>query len=147
MVPRGDRADPGPRLDRLVRPGVRRASQGFKGSTEGPPPRTKSALARWLSASSPDVPLKFEETSVERVERDGSTVITRVDLLVEGLGRFEIETMASSGPMEVVRPGEGLLRLRDGGTPLWLVVPNEAILRPGPSWPTWHITSGTGVAS
>jgi ABC-type uncharacterized transport system fused permease/ATPase subunit len=91
----------------------------FKGSTEGSTALAlKAAVARWLKLSSPDATLRFEQTAVECVEQDGATVVTRVDLSVEGLGRFEVETMSGSGPMEAFVRGKVFSRLRAGGTPL-----------------------------
>jgi hypothetical protein len=58
--------------------------------------------------------------------------VQRIDLLVEGQDRFEVETMVGSGPMETFYHQKVFTRVAEDRAPLWLVVPNDSVLWAGP---------------
>ncbi|WP_158617042.1 AAA family ATPase [Corallococcus exercitus] len=105
----------------------------FKGSNESATALSlKARLAQWVGLRSPDAELEFEHSRVEVVDEEGATQeVTRTDLHVEGLGSFEVETLAGSGPMESFYHRKIFSRRKAGET-FSLVVPSEALLWAGP---------------
>jgi hypothetical protein len=92
--------------------------------------------------------LRFEENQVQQVDEwGGVSEMNRIDLFVEGQGRFEVESMAGSGPMEAFYHQKVFARLKRDGAHFWLVVPNEAILWAGPYLAdlAHHLGSGGSV--
>ena len=110
------------------------AIQNFKGSNESATALAlKADLASWIKKTHPDASLKFENSETEVEDEYGLTKsVNRVDLSVEGLGQFEVETMLGSGPMECFYHQKVFSRVIASDSFLWLVVPNEAILWAGP---------------
>jgi hypothetical protein len=74
----------------------------FKGSNEGSTALAlKAHLARWIKRMNKNAALRFEENQVQRVDEWGKvSEMNRIDLFAEGQGRFEVESMAGSGPIE-----------------------------------------------
>jgi hypothetical protein len=110
----------------------------FKGSNESSTALSlKAHLAKWVRSIVPDAVLQFEYSPLDDEEADDPTEAPcfpsgrRIDLHVEGVGDFEVESMAGSGPMELFYYRKVLSRPRTG-EPFWLVVPNTAILWAGP---------------
>ena len=92
--------------------------------------------------------LRFEENQVQQVDEWGSVFeMNRIDLFVEGQGRFEVESMAGSGAMEAFYHQKVFARLKRDGIHSWLVVPNEAVLWAGPYLAdlAYHLGSGGSV--
>ena len=106
----------------------------FKGSNEGSTALAlKAHLARWIKRKNKNAALRFEENQVQQVDEWGNACETnRIDLFVEGQGRFEVESMAGSGPIEAFYHQKVFARLKRDGAHFWLVVPNEAVLWAGP---------------
>ncbi|ATB48403.1 ATPase AAA [Corallococcus macrosporus DSM 14697] len=103
-----------------------RGASKLKGSTEGDTSLAlKALLAHWLIRQDPEVKLDFEVAD----GRDGG-VDRRIDLVVEGEGHFEVESLRGSGPMEDFIHQKVFARLRDKR--FTLVVPNDALLWAGP---------------
>ena len=93
----------------------------------------KAHLARWIKRAHKNAALRFEENEVQRVDELGNVLeMNRIDLFVEGQGRFEVESMAGSGPMEAFYHQKVFARLKRDGAHFWLVVPNETVLWAGP---------------
>lgn len=110
------------------------AIRKFKGSNESATALAlKADLANWIKKTHPGASLKFENSEEVQVDEWGNEIpMNRVDLFVEGLGQFEVETMLGSGPMEGFYHQKVFSRLNTKDSFLWLVVPNEAILWAGP---------------
>ncbi|MEO2036763.1 MAG: ATP-binding protein [Planctomycetaceae bacterium] len=110
------------------------ATRKFKGSNESATALAlKADLARWIKQTHPDASLKFEDSEQVQVDEEGNEIpVNRVDLFVEGIGQFEVETMFGSGPIEAFYHQKVFSRLTTKDSYLWLVVPNEAILWAGP---------------
>ncbi len=110
------------------------AIRSFKGSNESATALAlKADLASWIKKTNPDASLIFETSKESRVDEEGEDfAVNRVDLFVEGLGQFEVETMLRSGPMERFYHQKVFSRTLTNDSELWLVVPNEAILWAGP---------------
>jgi hypothetical protein len=106
----------------------------FKGSNEGSTALAlKAHLARWLQRRFPDRNLAFEARQVEEACNNGEVEsTTRVDLTVQGEGRYEVESMVGSGPMESFYHRKVFSRLTKQTSALNIVVPNEAVLWAGP---------------
>lgn len=110
------------------------AIRKFKGSNESATALAlKADLANWIKKTHPDASLKFENSEEIQVDEWGNEIpVNRVDLFVDGLGQFEVETMHGSGPMESFYHQKVFSRLTTKDSFLWLVVPSEAILWAGP---------------
>lgn len=110
------------------------AGRKFKGSNESATALAlKADLANWIRKVYPDASLKFETSEVIQIDEYGNkSHANRVDLLVDGVGQFEVETMSGSGPMEAFYHQKVFSRLRAMDPLFWLVVPNEVILWAGP---------------
>ena len=77
------------------------AVRKFKGSNESATALAlKADIANWIRRANPDAKLSFEKSQETLDEWDGRIPINRVDLFVEGIGQFEVESMLGSGPME-----------------------------------------------
>ncbi len=126
----------------------------FKGSNESATAVTLKALvAAWVRRTNGDGILQFEYTKEDddeaTEEEDGSIVNRkrrRIDLHVEGMGDFEVESMNGSGPMESFYHKKTIGRVRQG-KPFRLIVPNSAILWAGPylSDLAFHLGDENGV--
>ena len=111
----------------------------FKGSNESSTALAlKAHLASWVRRTNGDGELEFEYSDDEEDEvvDEASDVSIlrkgrRIDLHVEGMGDFEVESMRGSGPMESFYHKKIFSRVKKG-TRFWLIVPNEAILWAGP---------------
>lgn len=106
----------------------------FKGSNEsGTALALKAHLAQWIKKVDPSAELIFEhEHPLNAGEADDPESVNRIDLVVHGHGRFEVETMINSGPMEAFYHQKVFARLSGDDERLSLVVPNEAFLWAGP---------------
>ena len=109
----------------------------FKGSNEGATSLSlKAHVAGWAHRFDQDANLLFEVVEDDPepdVDESIPSIRQRADLVVEGLGYFEIESMSGSGPMESFYHRKVLSRTNNStGKPLWLCVPNETILWAGP---------------
>lgn len=109
----------------------------FRGSNEGAKALAlKARLLAWISSVEGAGRVSFEEC--EEDEQDGLEYegwhrhVQRVDMLVESLGRFEVETMLSSGPIEWFYHRKVFSRIQPVAKPLWLVLPNDSLLWAGP---------------
>ena len=107
----------------------------FKGSNEGSTALAlKADVASWIRRGHKNADLHFESNPVE--DADGSdgtpSLIRRIDLLVQSLGRFEIESLIGSGPIEAFYHQKVFARLTQTDDPFWIVIPNEAIIWAGP---------------
>ncbi len=106
----------------------------FKGSNESSAALAlKAHLANWVQTK-PNASLQFEYSEDDEEEaREERSLRSwrRIDLHVDGVGIFEIESMRGSGPMELFYHKKIFSRLRDDN-PFRLIVPNEAILWAGP---------------
>ena len=112
--------------------------RSFKGSNESSTALAlKAHLATWVRRTNGDGILEFEyseDEDDEAVDETSDVPIRpqrRIDLHVEGMGDFEVESMRCSGPMESFYHKKTFSRVRSG-TPFRLIVPNEAILWAGP---------------
>lgn len=111
----------------------------FKGSNEcAATLALKAHLAHWIASVRPDANLEFERPALD-VEEDDEQMDPedrrdrRIDLCVEGLGEFEVESLLGSGPMESFYHKKIFSRINVGrDTPFWLVVPNDSVLWAGP---------------
>ncbi|MFP2925401.1 AAA family ATPase [Pyxidicoccus sp. 3LG] len=105
----------------------------LKGSSEGGTALTlKAHLAHWVQRRNPKAQLKFEARQEQDPDEDGDArQTTRVDLLVDGEGVFEVETLAGSGPMEGFYHQKVFSRVKRKES-FSLVVPGEALLWAGP---------------
>ena len=104
------------------------AYRSFKGSNENATALgLKAELAHWLIEKHPEASIRFEQP-----RQNESGVDSRIDVFVEGVGRFEIETMAGSGPMEAFYHRKVFSRAKNDALPLSLIVPNETVLWAGP---------------
>jgi ATPase family associated with various cellular activities (AAA) len=111
----------------------------FKGSNEcAATLALKAHLAAWIKRVHGDDAFQFECTDEDEDEacddEDESTLPPkrkRIDLRVEGMGDFEVESMIGSGPMESFYHKKTVGRVRSG-KPFWLIVPNSAFLWAGP---------------
>jgi hypothetical protein len=109
--------------------------QTFKGSNECPTTLAlKAHIAAWACKRDKNAEFRFEVNSYDfQVESEEERILQRFDLYVDGLGRFEIESMNGSGPMETFYQRKIFSRIRGTpGKPFWLVVPSEAVLWAGP---------------
>lgn len=104
-------------------------SRKLRGSNEqGTALALKARLAWWLREHDPRPKIEFESVDSRG---DGASPERRIDLVVEGMGHFEVESLRGSGPMEVFFQQKIFARLRDK-TPFSLVVPNDALVWAGP---------------
>jgi ATPase family associated with various cellular activities (AAA) len=111
----------------------------FKGSNEcATTLALKAHIATWVRNVSGDNTLQFEyaeadgdEAYQDTEESPGFPRRRRIDLHVDGLGDFEVESMNGSGPMESFYHKKTIGRVRKG-KPFRLIVPNNAILWAGP---------------
>ena len=109
--------------------------KNFKGSSEGSlAVALKAHLAAWVYHRDKNAELKFEKNKHDfAADPDDPHVLQRIDLHVDGLGRFEIESMSGSGPMETFYQRKIFARIQaSAGENFWLLVPNETILWAGP---------------
>ncbi len=112
----------------------------FKGSNEcAATLALKAHLAHWIGFIRPGTSLEFEHADPgnldeeEEFDDEGRPARRRIDLYVEGLGDFEVESLLGSGPMESFYHKKILSRAGSGrDLPFWLVVPNDAVLWAGP---------------
>jgi hypothetical protein len=112
----------------------------FKGSNEcASTLALKAHLAHWIAAIRPGATLEFEYSDSEDEDEDGEfdpddrPGRRRIDLIVEGLGEFEVESLLGSGPMESFYHKKIFSRVKaTGDKPFWLIVPNDAVLWAGP---------------
>ena len=106
----------------------------FKGSNENATALAlKADLAQWVKRADEEAVLHFEADESQEVDENGAILcVQRIDLLVEGQGRFEVETLVGSGPMEAFYHQKVFTRMNQDRSHLWLVVPNEAVLWAGP---------------
>jgi ATPase family associated with various cellular activities (AAA) len=106
----------------------------FKGSNENATALAlKADLAQWVKRADAEAVLHFEADESLEVNEYGEVMsVQRIDLLVEGQGRFEVETMVGSGPMEAFYHQKVFTRVAEDRAPLWLVVPNDSVLWAGP---------------
>jgi hypothetical protein len=112
----------------------------FKGSNEcASTLALKAHLAHWIGSVRPGANLEFEYSDSDDEQDDaalpseGPPPRRRIDLVVEGLGEFEVESLLGSGPMESFYHKKIFSKTRAAGKrPFWLVVPNDAILWAGP---------------
>jgi ATPase family associated with various cellular activities (AAA) len=112
----------------------------FKGSNEcSTTLAIKAHLAGWVIRNSGDRVLEFECNDVEE-EEEGVDELSemparpkrrRIDLRVEGMGDYEVESMKGSGPMESFYHKKIFSRANKD-TRFSLIVPTEAILWAGP---------------
>ena len=124
----------------------------FKGSNESATALAlKAHLAAWVRRVRGDCTLEFEcaEAEAEECEDADESAIfrkRRIDLHVDGMGDFEVESMRGSGPMESFYHKKTLGRVRNG-KPFRLIVPNSAILWAGPylSDLAFHLGEENGV--
>ena len=125
----------------------------FKGSSEGSMALAlKAHLAGWIKRNGGDGPLKFEYNEVEDDEVADDLnefplrpLRRRIDLHVEGMGDYEVESMKGSGPMESFYHKKIFSRVKKD-TRFSLIVPTEAILWAGPylSDLAHHLTKKSG---
>jgi SpoVK/Ycf46/Vps4 family AAA+-type ATPase len=110
----------------------------FKGSNENATALAlKADLAQWVKRAHKDAILRFEENLEENQTQEVNAYgdvyeVHRIDLFVEGQGRFEVETLVGSGPMEAFYHQKVFARVNRDCPHLWLVIPNEAVLWAGP---------------
>jgi hypothetical protein len=106
----------------------------FKGSNESATALAlKADLAQWIKRAHKDAVLHFEANKTRELNEYGETRdVQRIDLFVAGQGRFEVETMVGSGPIEAFYHRKVFARMKKDNTHLWLVVPNEVVLWAGP---------------
>lgn len=106
----------------------------FKGSNETATALAlKAHLAGWIGKAYASSSMEFEASQIEKLDPYGETVpATRIDLAVDGVGRFEVESMIGSGPFEAFYHRKVFARLGKKESPFWLVVPSEAVLWAGP---------------
>jgi hypothetical protein len=111
-----------------------RIPEHFKGSNEGSTALAlKADVAAWIRRTHEEPGLEFEDHQVEdNDERDNVQHSQRVDVFVKSLGRFEVEALVGSGPVEAFYHQKVFLRLKRAESHLWLVVPNDAVLWAGP---------------
>lgn len=121
-----------PEVSALVAEAPKGGSGRFRGSNESGTALALKALAgAWAHRRAPHSRVAFEETT-EQVEVDGEAVKrSRQDLCVKGVGVFEIESMACSGPIEEFCARKVYSRLNHD-EPFHLVVPGDAIVWAGP---------------
>jgi hypothetical protein len=112
----------------------RKAPQHFKGSNEGSTALSlKADVASWVRRTHKGADLEFESRELDDPDdRDEFQKRFRIDLFVKNLGRFEVESLNGSGPMEAFYHQKVFSRLTHADSPLWLIVPNEAVLWAGP---------------
>jgi hypothetical protein len=114
--------------------------QHFKGSNEGSTALAlKADVAAWIKRTHKGADLEFESHEEEDTGdlddvQDVRDVrhIRRVDLSVKGVGWFEVESLIGSGPIEAFYHQKVFSRLKRADSPMWLVVPNAAVLWAGP---------------
>ncbi len=111
----------------------------FKGSNEGSTSLAlKAHLAAWLRRTDRTGTLSFEypeQDDDEDVDATSHDLLPskarRIDLHIDGMGDFEVESMRGSGPMESFYQKKIFSRVKKG-TRFWLIVPAESILWTGP---------------
>jgi energy-coupling factor transporter ATP-binding protein EcfA2 len=104
----------------------------FRGSCESSVSLAiKTQLVGWVQQVDAHAKTRFEETIILD-EESGHEDSCRVDAVVDGMGRFEIESFRGSGPAEVFYQNKVFSRISADGDPFWLVVPSESILWFGP---------------
>jgi hypothetical protein len=92
----------------------------------------KAHLANWIKKIDANGSLQFEYSEEEDdQDPEGLGSVRRIDLHVEGMADFEIESMRGSGPIESFYHKKIFSRLKSG-SPFRLIVPNDAILWAGP---------------
>ena len=109
--------------------------KNFKGSNESVTALAlKAHVASWVRGLEVDADLCFEESDDDYgADPEGPVIRQRIDLQVNGLGHFEIESLNGSGPMESFYQRKIFSRIQAAPTkPFWLVVPNDALLWAGP---------------
>jgi AAA+ superfamily predicted ATPase len=129
----------------------------FKGSNETSTSLAlKARLADWVRRTNGSATLEFEHSQTDEGDEDVGeetdtrsahrTNARRIDLHVEGMGDFEVESMRGSGPMESFYHKKTLSRARSGN-PFRLIVPNTAILWAGPylSDLAYHLRAKNGL--
>lgn len=100
----------------------------FRGSNESAlAVSLKAHIASWAAAQASQAKVSFEVVEEEYLDLHGSDVVhRRTDVVVEGRGRFEVESLLGSGPIEVFLHQKVFSRI--GDLPLMLVLPNDALL-------------------
>src|SRR5207249_441488 len=94
----------------------------FKGSNEGATALAlKADAAAWIRRRHKGTAVEFESHQVKDTDEFGSVQkFQRIDLLVKSQGRFEVESLLGSGPMEAFYHQKVFARLKEAD-PLWLI--------------------------
>ena len=105
----------------------------LRGSNEtGTALALKAHVAHWARLVRPAADVQFEVKELEDQENwEGNSIVSRIDIVLDGDERFEIETLYGSGPMEGFCHRKVFSRVKAKGR-LSVVVPNDALLWAGP---------------
>jgi hypothetical protein len=105
----------------------------FRGSNESAlAVSLKAHIASWAATQTSQAKVRFEVVEEEDFDQQGNDVVRqRTDVVVEGRGRFEAESLLGSGPIEVFLHQKVFSRISDK-LPLMLVLPNDAFLWAAP---------------
>lgn len=113
-----------------------RPMKQFKGGNESSTSLClKAHLLRWVRSELPASGVTFEAQAVDAVQSESCDdelgARYRFDAVVSNAGRFEIESMIQSGPMEDFYHKKVLSRATARDSHFHLIVPNDAILWAG----------------